>query len=83
MRRVQYEGELTYVPVMETLPAGYAWGINVTSCTFGNITVILNSTAGIVDTGTTMFPPLVAKSLVKCCGVQQRFCSWRTSLMYT
>ncbi|KAF9232454.1 acid protease [Melanogaster broomeanus] len=48
-----YEGELTYTPVTETYPAAYYWGINVTSSTYGDMTVIPVSTAGIVDTGTT------------------------------
>ena len=55
--RVQYEGGLTYVPVTETYPAAYYWGINVTASTYGEYMVIPTSTAGIVDTGTTrMFP---------------------------
>ncbi|KAG9313431.1 acid protease [Chiua virens] len=48
-----FEGELTYIPVTETYPAAYYWGINVTAATYGNSTVIPISTAGIVDTGTT------------------------------
>ena len=58
MRRVQYEGELTYASVTETYPAAYYWGINVTSSTYGTHTVIPTSTAGIVDTGTTRTYPL-------------------------
>lgn len=53
MRRAQYEGELTYVPVTETNPAAYYFGVNITLSTFGNYTIIPTSTAGIVDTGTT------------------------------
>ncbi|KAG8221143.1 acid protease [Butyriboletus roseoflavus] len=49
-----YEGDLTYVPVTDTYPAAYYWGINVTSATYGNYIVIPTSTAGIVDTGTTL-----------------------------
>lgn len=57
MACLQYEGGLTYVPVTETYPAAYYWGINVTSSTYGTHAVIPASTAGIVDTGTTrMFP---------------------------
>ncbi|KAF9224223.1 acid protease [Gyrodon lividus] len=47
-----YEGELTYIPVTETYPSSYYWGINVTSSTYGTKTVIPVSTAGVVDTGT-------------------------------
>ncbi|OJA14484.1 hypothetical protein AZE42_06067 [Rhizopogon vesiculosus] len=53
-----YTGEITYTPVTETYPAGYYWGINVTEATYGSAsaetTVIPTSTAGIVDTGTTL-----------------------------
>ncbi|KAF8555831.1 acid protease [Imleria badia] len=49
-----YEGELTYVPVTETYPASRYWGINITLSTYGTHTVIPTSTAGIVDTGTTL-----------------------------
>ncbi|KAF8141361.1 acid protease [Boletus edulis] len=48
------EGEFTYAPVTDTYPAAGYWGINVTSCTYGKHTVIHSSTAGIVDTGTTL-----------------------------
>ncbi|KAG6381803.1 acid protease [Boletus reticuloceps] len=51
LHRLQYESELTYVPVTMTYPAAYYWGINVTSSTYGTYTVIPTSTAGIVDTG--------------------------------
>lgn len=53
MCRVQYEGELMYVSVTETHPAAYFWGINVTFSTYGTTVLIPDSTAGIVDTGTT------------------------------
>ncbi|KIK41818.1 hypothetical protein CY34DRAFT_12798 [Suillus luteus UH-Slu-Lm8-n1] len=49
-----YTGEITYVPVTETQPAGSYWGINVTHSTFGSKTLISRSTAGIVDSGTTL-----------------------------
>ncbi|KAG1747746.1 acid protease [Suillus paluster] len=49
-----YTGEITYTPVTETHPAGRYWGINVTESTYGTHTVIPQSTAGIVDTGTTL-----------------------------
>ncbi|KAF9245851.1 aspartic proteinase [Melanogaster broomeanus] len=48
----KYTGTLTYVPVTTTYPASYYWGINE-SITYGT-TTILSSTAGIVDTGTTL-----------------------------
>jgi hypothetical protein len=62
MRRVQYEGELTYVPVTEQISVSSRLLLghqrfNVTSSTYGTYTVIPTSIAGIVDTGTTrMFP---------------------------
>ncbi|KAG2076958.1 aspartic proteinase from Irpex Lacteus [Suillus decipiens] len=46
-----YTGNITYTPITATSPASTYWGINE-SITYGN-TTILNSTAGIVDTGTT------------------------------
>ncbi|KAG1769878.1 acid protease [Suillus placidus] len=50
-----YTGEITYTPVTPTYPAGYYWGINITDATYGSaVTVIPTSTAGIVDTGTTL-----------------------------
>ncbi|KAG0704600.1 acid protease [Suillus ampliporus] len=48
-----YIGEITYTPVTETYPASTFWGINVTDSTYGTQIVIPESTAGIVDTGTT------------------------------
>ncbi|KAF9245853.1 aspartic peptidase domain-containing protein [Melanogaster broomeanus] len=48
----KYTGTLTYVPLTTTYPASYYWGINE-SITYGT-TTILASTAGIVDTGTTL-----------------------------
>ena len=50
-----------YVPLTTTYPASKFWGINQ-SISYGNIT-ILNSTAGIVDTGTTLI--LIATG--ECC----------------
>lgn len=50
---VQYIGDVTYVPVTGTYPAGYYWGINVTYATYGLEPLIPASYAGIVDTGTT------------------------------
>ena len=53
MRRVQYQGSITYVPVTKTQPAASYWGFNISSCTYGTYTnVFTTSTAGIVDTGT-------------------------------
>ncbi|KAL5512770.1 hypothetical protein ACEPAG_3036 [Sanghuangporus baumii] len=47
-------GEITYVPITSTSPASAYWGIDQ-SITYGNSgTPILNTTAGIVDTGTTL-----------------------------
>ncbi|KIL59248.1 hypothetical protein M378DRAFT_14952 [Amanita muscaria Koide BX008] len=48
----KYTGSITYTPVTTTFPASYYWGINE-SITYGTTTV-LASTAGIVDTGTTL-----------------------------
>ena len=42
-----------YVPLTETFPASLYWGINATSATNGNLTFFPNSTAGIVDSGTS------------------------------
>ncbi|KAG0703367.1 acid protease [Suillus ampliporus] len=49
-----YTGKITYAPLTETYPASAYWGINVTDSTYGSHTVIPQSTAGIVDTGTTL-----------------------------
>ncbi|EJC98896.1 acid protease [Fomitiporia mediterranea MF3/22] len=47
-------GEITYVPITSTSPASNYWGIDQ-SITYGNSgTQILDTTAGIVDTGTTL-----------------------------
>ena len=45
-------GEVNYVPLTMTSPASTFWGIDQ-SISYGN-TTILSSTAGIVDTGTTL-----------------------------
>jgi len=42
---------ITYVPVTSTYPAALSWGINATSCIYGEIPIFLTSTAGTVDTG--------------------------------
>ncbi|KAG2143757.1 acid protease [Suillus bovinus] len=57
-----HTGEITYAPITKTLPAANSWGINVTSLTYGTHTVIPQSTAGIVDTGTAMI--LLAKDFL-------------------
>ncbi|KAJ8521841.1 hypothetical protein ONZ45_g1526 [Pleurotus djamor] len=49
----QFVGDLTFFPVTSTQPASFFWGIDQ-SVTFGD-TTILPLTAGIVDTGTTLF----------------------------
>ncbi|KAG0704564.1 acid protease [Suillus ampliporus] len=49
-----YTGKITYAPLTETHPAAHYWGINVTDSTYGSHTVIPQSTAGIVDTGTIL-----------------------------
>ncbi|KAG2143546.1 acid protease [Suillus bovinus] len=50
-----YTGEITYIPVTATFPASAFWGINITHATYGSATTIIpRSTAGIVDTGTTL-----------------------------
>lgn len=49
-----YTGAITYVPVTDTQPAGFFWGINVTHSTYGSHTIISRSHAGIVDSGTSL-----------------------------
>ncbi|KAK0202058.1 acid protease [Desarmillaria ectypa] len=48
----KYTGEITYVPITSTSPANKYWGIDQ-SLTYGN-TAIMSTSAGIVDTGTTL-----------------------------
>ncbi|PPQ71025.1 hypothetical protein CVT26_011490 [Gymnopilus dilepis] len=48
----KYTGSITYIPVTSTSPASAYWGINQ-SIKYGS-TSILSTTAGIVDTGTTL-----------------------------
>jgi len=48
----KFTGSITFAPLTKTSPANEFWGINQ-SITFGS-TTILASTAGIVDTGTTL-----------------------------
>ncbi|OAX34730.1 acid protease [Rhizopogon vinicolor AM-OR11-026] len=47
-------GNITYVPITSTYPAAFSWGINITSCVYGETTIFSTSTAGIVDTGTSL-----------------------------
>lgn len=49
----KYTGTLNTVPLTTTSPASAYWGINQ-SVTYGTSQPILNTTAGIVDTGTTL-----------------------------
>ena len=49
----KFMGEVNYVPVTSTYPAGHYWGIEQT-ITYGADTLILPSSAGIVDTGSTL-----------------------------
>ncbi|KAH7909812.1 acid protease [Hygrophoropsis aurantiaca] len=50
----KYTGEISFVPITTTSPASNYWGINQ-SVTYGTDgTTILDTTAGIVDTGTTL-----------------------------
>ncbi|KAG7452252.1 aspartic protease [Guyanagaster necrorhizus] len=46
-------GTIGYAPLTTTYPASVYWGIDE-SITYGTSTTILSSTAGIVDTGTTL-----------------------------
>ncbi|KAF8264556.1 acid protease [Lactarius quietus] len=48
----KFTGSITNVPATTTSPASFYWGINE-SITYGT-TTILSTTAGIVDTGTTL-----------------------------
>lgn len=49
----KYTGTISYTPVTTTSPASHYWGINQ-SIRYGPSTPILATTAGIVDTGTTL-----------------------------
>lgn len=48
----RYTGEITYVPITSTSPASNYWGIDQ-SVSYGS-TTIMSTSAGIVDTGTTL-----------------------------
>ncbi|KAI9460631.1 aspartic peptidase A1 [Lactarius psammicola] len=49
----KFTGALTFIPSTTTFPASEFWGINE-SIRYGASTTILSTTAGIVDTGTTL-----------------------------
>jgi len=49
----KFTGSITFAPLTGTSPANEFWGINQ-SIRYGTSTTILSSTAGIVDTGTTL-----------------------------
>lgn len=49
----KYSGEITFAPITSTSPASNYWGIDQ-KVTYGDDTLILDTTAGIVDTGTTL-----------------------------
>ena len=49
----KFTGSITFIPLTTTSPASEFWGINQ-SIRYGTSTNILSTTAGIVDTGTTL-----------------------------
>ncbi|TDL25598.1 aspartic peptidase A1 [Rickenella mellea] len=49
----KFTGSITFAPITSTSPASFFWGINQ-SIRYGSSTAILPTTAGIVDTGTTL-----------------------------
>ena len=49
----KYSGEITFAPITSTSPASNYWGIDQ-KVTYGDDPLILDTTAGIVDTGTTL-----------------------------
>ncbi|KAI5120845.1 hypothetical protein M0805_007032 [Coniferiporia weirii] len=49
----KFTGSISFAPLTTTSPANEFWGINQ-SIRYGTSTTILSSTAGIVDTGTTL-----------------------------
>ncbi|KAF9015688.1 aspartic protease [Cyathus striatus] len=49
----KFTGSISFTPITSTSPANQFWGINQ-SIRYGTSTTILSSTAGIVDTGTTL-----------------------------
>ncbi|KAL0951624.1 hypothetical protein HGRIS_008305 [Hohenbuehelia grisea] len=57
-------GAVNFTPITSTFPASEFWGINQ-SIRYGASTTILSSTAGIVDTGTTLVLLASGSSLLK------------------
>lgn len=49
----KYTGEVNYAPITSTSPSSSFWGVNQT-ITYGDGVPIMDSSAGIVDTGTTL-----------------------------
>ncbi|KAJ7078663.1 acid protease [Mycena epipterygia] len=49
----KFTGDISFVPITQTSPASNYWGIDQT-ITYGTDNTILDLTAGIVDTGTTL-----------------------------
>ncbi|KAG0707904.1 acid protease [Suillus ampliporus] len=49
-----FVGNITYVSVTSTYPAAYSWGVNITSCFYGETIIFSTSTAGTVDTGNSL-----------------------------
>lgn len=49
----KYTGAINYTPITSTSPASLYWGINQ-SIQYGSNTILGSSSAGIVDTGTTL-----------------------------
>lgn len=49
----KYTGNITYLPITETVPADGYWGVDA-SFRYGGSTVILDTTAGILDTGNSL-----------------------------
>ncbi|KAF8815052.1 aspartic peptidase A1 [Phlegmacium glaucopus] len=49
----KFTGSITFAPITGTSPANQYWGIDL-SIRYGDATTILSTTAGIIDTGTTL-----------------------------
>ena len=49
----RFTGSVEYVPITKKEPANRYWGIDQT-VTYGQSTPIMNNSAGIVDTGSTL-----------------------------
>lgn len=61
----KYTGALSYVPITQSHPANDYWGVDQ-SITYGLATAIAGTTAGIVDSGTTMILLATGESGVLC-----------------